>query len=108
MPIPPNPSFSSIDSTDLAGVRGGFLAGLLAAAPGILQGVSGIIGAAKSGGGAQQAAAPAQQAGAGQSAEQMTAAPSSGPPPRASADGGSSSGGPAILIEGPWGRISVG
>ena len=45
-----------IDSQALATVRGGFgaiLGALLQAAPGIMQGVSGIISASKSGGGSQ-------------------------------------------------------
>jgi len=58
----------SIDRSELASVRGGFgalLGAALQAAPGILQGVSGIIGAAKSGGGG--------------------GAPQGGPPPQAAA-----------------------
>lgn len=38
-----------IDTHDLENVRGGFLGALLGAAPGILQGVSGIIAASKAG-----------------------------------------------------------
>jgi hypothetical protein len=39
----------ALESTDLENVRGGFLAALLGAAPGILQGVQGIISASKAG-----------------------------------------------------------
>jgi hypothetical protein len=86
----------SIHPDLLENVRGGFLemlAPLLQAAPGILQGVQGIIGAAKGGGGAQQqqqaaAAAAAPPQGGGEAPpQQMVAAAAAGgivsqPPPR--------------------------
>ena len=78
-----------IDSQALSTVRGGFgaiLGALLQAAPSILQGVSGIISASKSGGGGGQtavaqaqppAAAPAPPAAAAMPT-QMASAPSGG------------------------------
>ena len=77
----------SIHPDHLETVRGGFgalLGALLQAAPGIMQGVSGIIGAAKAGKGgggdpsAAQAAPP--QAGPPQGAAAMAAAASVGVP----------------------------
>lgn len=47
-----------IDPQALSTVTGGFLGALLSAAPGILQGVSGIIAASKSGGGGSSQPAP--------------------------------------------------
>jgi len=68
-----------IDSQALSTVRGGFgaiLGALLQAAPGIMQGVSGIISASKGGGSTQTAAAPAQPP----TAAPTSAAPSLQPP----------------------------
>lgn len=49
----------ALESCDLENVRGGFLQALLGAAPGILQGVSGIIAASKAGkGGGPQGPGP--------------------------------------------------
>jgi hypothetical protein len=62
-----------IDRQALSTVTGGFLGALLAAAPGILQGVSGIIAASKSGGGGGSQPAP--------SAPPPQPAPASAPAP---------------------------
>ena len=66
---PATPDLASLDPESLALVNGGFgalLGALLQAAPGILQGVSGIISAAKSGGGSGSAPAAAPAQGQGQ------------------------------------------
>lgn len=77
-------SMKPIESQDLVNVRGGFgalLGAALQAAPGILNGVAGIIGASKSGGGAgaapQSAPAPSPAAAAVPSAPALMAPPSS-------------------------------
>jgi len=67
----PIQALESLESTDLENVRGGFLAALLGAAPGILQGVSGIISASKAGKGGGQPQGPAP------------GGPGGGPPPGA-------------------------
>jgi hypothetical protein len=79
----------TIDLQDLESVRGGFgalLGALLQAAPGILQGVGGIIAASKSGGGGGGApsggpsGATAQASAGGQPPAQATASAASGSP----------------------------
>jgi len=76
------PQPTTIDSIDLEQVRGGFgaiLGSLLQAAPGIMQGVSGIISASKAGKGG--GAAPGGESAA---AAQAAAAPAGRPPQRGS------------------------
>jgi hypothetical protein len=88
---PTSPTMTPIDDTILATVRGGFLGALLAAAPGILQGVTGIIGAAKGGGGAAPpGGAPQQQGGspAGAAAAPAGANPMAGAQRKGSGGGG--------------------
>lgn len=86
------PHLASLDRQELALVNGGFgalLGALLQAAPGILQGVSGIISASKGGGGSGSAPAPAAAPAAAPpqpdpATAQASAAPSSSPAPSAS------------------------
>jgi hypothetical protein len=67
-------ALQTIESSDLERVNGGFLAALLGAAPGILQGVTGLIGQIQQGK-AQKAAA--QQGGPGPGAPGPGSAPGS-------------------------------
>ena len=84
-----------IDSQALSTVRGGFgaiLGALLQAAPGILQGVSGIISASKSGGGGGQTAVAQAQPPAAAAPPSAPPAMSAPPTQMASAPSGGSCG----------------
>jgi hypothetical protein len=95
----PTPDLASLDRQALALVNGGFgalLGALLQAAPGILQGVSGIIGAAKSGGSAGSAPAGPTQA---QPQPDPSAAQAMASAPPAGSQGSPSPGGfPQVLV----------
>jgi hypothetical protein len=97
----PTPHLASLDRQALASVNGGFgalLGALLQAAPGILQGVSGIIGAAKSGGSAGSAPAGPTQVQPQQpdpSAAQAMASPA---PAASQGSPGSPGGFPQVLV----------
>lgn len=89
----------TLQSIDLENVRGGFIGALLGAAPGILQGVSGIIAASKSG--KQQQQGPAGPPPGAETAAAAQGAASGGMPPGGAAPQGlppSGGGGSGVQI----------
>jgi len=97
----PTPDLASLDHQALALVNGGFgalLGALLQAAPGILQGVSGIIGAAKSGGSAGSAPAGPTQAQPQPQPDPSAAQAMASAPPAGSQGSPSPGGFPQILV----------